>query len=374
MTRAFADGLTPSVVHSIRHGATTPFAYVFHRDFSRIPILFGLSRAFSNISPAKEPYTEVTFTLNEYFAFVVTLGKNETLSQDDLIGKSVGCMLAIVAVCMAESNRIDFLSSLPDAEYWQIYMRIKKHTKLASVRLPRIPDCPELDLVEMLLEIKSRYLASASPSPSHTHKHTPTSSSLSPSLSSSSSSFSSSSSPRPAQPTKVSPWSSLRPPSQRTKVSSWSQRVSPDPVASSSSTCASPSPSSSSAPNRQLRSLTGCMGTPSAAKSHVLPGRPNGRGGEYTDPQIRGLVKKHLLRAGINAHPYHIKHAAVSKLYAKHLPPEQITQFLQQKVLSFTFFRHYVSNDLGRECGKVILDDFIQVHRYSVGVCRYYMF
>jgi hypothetical protein len=85
------------------------------------------------------------------------------------------------------------------------------------------------------------------------------------------------------------------------------------------------------------------------------------QGTAYSDNQIRAYAKKTLKDAGINENrPYHIKHVTVSFLYGFHMPPEKIALFLRQKVDSFTFFKHYVSNDLGRQCAGSIVAEFVK--------------
>jgi hypothetical protein len=89
-------------------------------------------------------------------------------------------------------------------------------------------------------------------------------------------------------------------------------------------------------------------------------------GTHYKNEQIRALAKRTLKRAGIDEkRPYHIKHAMVSLLYKKRLPPEQIALFLRQKVDSFTFFNSYVSNDMGRQCSDAIVAEFTKVNVYN---------
>jgi hypothetical protein len=93
----------------------------------------------------------------------------------------------------------------------------------------------------------------------------------------------------------------------------------------------------------------------------ICSGLPDENGTEYGSPQIRDLVKYTMGRTGIDdKRPYHIKHATVSYLYSLHLPPEKIAQFLRQKVDSFTFFKHYCTNDMGRQCAESMIADFLK--------------
>jgi hypothetical protein len=107
--------------------------------------------------------------------------------------------------------------------------------------------------------------------------------------------------------------------------------------------------------------------------STACPGLLDENGNHYKNEQVRATAKRTLRRAGIDEkRPYHIKHAMVSMLYKKRLPPEQIALFLRQKVDSFTFFNNYVSNDLGRQCSDAIVAEF-KVSYFSwlvtVGLC-----
>jgi hypothetical protein len=126
--------------------------------------------------------------------------------------------------------------------------------------------------------------------------------------------------------------------------------------------------SSSSVASSSVSALT--PGDPAAQNTVILstnaiasPGLLDENGSHYKNDQIRALAKRTLRRAGIDEdRPYHIKHAMVSLLYNKRLPPEQIALFLRQKVDSFTFFNNYVSNDLGRQCSDAIVAEFTKVN------------
>jgi hypothetical protein len=83
--------------------------------------------------------------------------------------------------------------------------------------------------------------------------------------------------------------------------------------------------------------------------------------GNDTASRIRAVAKRTLKLAGIDdSRPYHIKHATVSYLYSPRMPPEKIAQFLRQKVDSFTFFKHYCSNDMGWQYAGSMIADFLK--------------
>jgi hypothetical protein len=324
MMQAFKQGLAPGVVSGIRHGATTLFAIVYGHDFSRHPRLSGLARSFCNIRPARAPVTEVSWHPSQLLDYFVRCGSNTHLLYIDLVGKFVCLCIMLVGMRMAEINRIDPWSSEPGDVFWQFYVKIKKHAELAPIRLHRVPTIPEIDPVLTLLEIRSRGVDP---------RGVPASGRLSLSYAPDVGARGLGAGRIPAK--CIGPCSApevgalgvdsnlvVRP-----------RQASFDPAARS----------------------TGIQRISLSAR----PGLLDENGTHYKNEQIRALAKRILIRANIpETRPYHIKHAMVSLLYSKKLPPEQIALFLRQKVDSFTFFKSYVSNDLGRLCSSAIVTEF----------------
>jgi hypothetical protein len=231
----------------------------------------------------------------------------------------------LVGMRMAEINRIDPWSSDPGSEFWQFYVKIKKHAELAPVLLHRVPTIPEIDPVLALLEIRSR---------------------------------------------------GVNPRVDHTKGCRRAPGFAPDGRALELSAAQSIGPSNGSgfapevgAPGRSAvcvadpRRTSGgpvAIDTGIQRKSFMAsPGLLDENGTRYRDEQIRALAKHTLIRANIpEKRPYHIKHAMVSLLYKKRLPPEQIALFLRQKIDSFTFFNSHVSNDLRRLCSNAFVGEF----------------
>jgi hypothetical protein len=227
----------------------------------------------------------------------------------------------LVGMCMAEINRIDPWSSEPDDEFWQFFVRIKKHRDLAPVRLHRVPSVPEIDPVLTLIEIRNRGLRF-----------------------------------------KATPIATASRSGDRSRVRGLLPVVTPRVRGSLPVSCVpdlvATAPVSLSTPDDPTTISTGVLSNGSTAS----PGLLDENGFPYKNEQIRAIAKRTLMRAGIDEkRPYHIKHAMVSMLYKKRLPPEQIALFLRQKVDSSTFFNNYVSNDLGRQCSDAVVAEFTKV-------------
>jgi hypothetical protein len=287
------------------------YAAVFGHSFANDPALSGIMKAFNRLRPAKQPYTELRWHIAQLLAHFVRLGPNNSLLQYHvLLGKFICLCMILAGMRMAEIRRINVWTVTITGEYAQFYVRIKSKPALAPIRLPRVPQQPSIDPVLVLLDIKRR-LEFVEPK------------------------------------------------------SEWAGR----PPAANAAGVRAPASFPCALPENQA-ARTGIVGprmTRSASPDDVAQaamissGLCDEHGTPYTDPHIRALAKKTLSDAGIDeTRPYHIKHATVSFLYGLRMPPEKIAMFLRQKVDSFTFFKHYVSNDLGRQCAASIVSDFIK--------------
>jgi site-specific recombinase XerD len=71
--------------------------------------------------------------------------------------------------------------------------------------------------------------------------------------------------------------------------------------------------------------------------------------------EIRQAAKQLLLDAGIDeTRPYHIKHATVTWLSKQGIAADRIVRFIRHALGSTVYVQHYLSEDLGEMCTKVI--------------------
>jgi site-specific recombinase XerD len=71
--------------------------------------------------------------------------------------------------------------------------------------------------------------------------------------------------------------------------------------------------------------------------------------------EIRQAAKHLLIDAGIDEHrPYHIKHAMVTWLSKQGIEADRIVRFIRHALGSTVYVQHYLAEDLGSTCSKVI--------------------
>jgi hypothetical protein len=74
----------------------------------------------------------------------------------------------------------------------------------------------------------------------------------------------------------------------------------------------------------------------------------------------RAAAKRLLLDAGIDEHhPYHIKHAMVTWLSKQGIAADRIVRFIRHALGSTVYVQHYLAEDLGAACTKVIDDSVL---------------
>jgi transcriptional regulator of met regulon len=71
--------------------------------------------------------------------------------------------------------------------------------------------------------------------------------------------------------------------------------------------------------------------------------------------ELRAAAKQLLIEAGIDEHrPYHIKHAMVTWLSKQGIEADRIVRFIRHALGSTVYVQHYLAEDLGEKCTKVI--------------------